>query len=577
MQTASMAADNPFRPAGEVARLANNIADNWLIGLRETNPAILDMFHERDRKPYRDLLPWSGEFAGKYLTGAYMLYRLTGHKPLKAYIAGFLEEFLTCIDEDGYLGCFQKDCRLTGAFSQTPHIGQSNWDAWAHYHAMMGLYLWHKELHDERLWQALLQIADLFLRTFYTEEGKRLSDLGFPVTNMAPIHIFALLYQDTGDSRYLTFAKQVQQDMEMPDACPFTALYKGGKEFYQCPQPRWESLHNVMGIAALYACTGEELCRQTAEHIFYSILKTDVHNTGAFSTEEQAVGQPFTNGKIELCCVIAYNVLACDILRLNGDSHIADFLEISLYNAVMGSFSPTGRWSTYDTPMEGTRCANYHSIGFQCRPGSPELNCCSVNAARGIGTLADWAVMEEKDTVYIQYLGACSFTTASGLSVSISGDYPASPHIDITLHSSRPVRVALRIPAWSHQTELSLGGEVHHPEAGQYWYGDKLWEDTIHLTLDFTPHLLAGGGDYAEKYSLYIGPVLYGYDLSFSDNLDFDALPAITQNDLEQAVPLRREDKGDIILPLPNGMTLRNFYRLGDTGSIYKTWFTCLL
>ncbi len=28
---------------------------------------MLQMFHDRDRKPPRDLLPWSGEFAGKYL------------------------------------------------------------------------------------------------------------------------------------------------------------------------------------------------------------------------------------------------------------------------------------------------------------------------------------------------------------------------------------------------------------------------------------------------------------------------------------------------------------------------------
>ena len=45
---------------GPVRELAEGIARNWLIDLRRTNPAILDMFHERDLRPYRDLLPWSG-------------------------------------------------------------------------------------------------------------------------------------------------------------------------------------------------------------------------------------------------------------------------------------------------------------------------------------------------------------------------------------------------------------------------------------------------------------------------------------------------------------------------------------
>ena len=55
----------------ETGKLAQNIVRNWLLGIRESNPAILDMFRDRELKPYRDLLPWSGEFAGKYLTSAY--------------------------------------------------------------------------------------------------------------------------------------------------------------------------------------------------------------------------------------------------------------------------------------------------------------------------------------------------------------------------------------------------------------------------------------------------------------------------------------------------------------------------
>ena len=58
----------------ETGKLAQNIVRNWLLGIRESNPAILDMFRDRELKPYRDLLPWSGEFAGKYLTSAYYVY-----------------------------------------------------------------------------------------------------------------------------------------------------------------------------------------------------------------------------------------------------------------------------------------------------------------------------------------------------------------------------------------------------------------------------------------------------------------------------------------------------------------------
>ena len=63
---------------GQTGQLADRIIQHWLLGIRETNPAILDMFRDRDHRPYRDLLPWSGEFAGKYLTSCAYMYRLTG-------------------------------------------------------------------------------------------------------------------------------------------------------------------------------------------------------------------------------------------------------------------------------------------------------------------------------------------------------------------------------------------------------------------------------------------------------------------------------------------------------------------
>jgi hypothetical protein len=38
---------------------------------------MLEMFRQRDRKHSHDLVPWAGEFAGKYLTHAVQVWRLT--------------------------------------------------------------------------------------------------------------------------------------------------------------------------------------------------------------------------------------------------------------------------------------------------------------------------------------------------------------------------------------------------------------------------------------------------------------------------------------------------------------------
>ena len=64
-------------------------------------------------KPYRDLLPWSGEFAGKYLTSAYYVYQLTGDSGLYQYVQGFIAELLSYLD-DGYLGVLSKGLPADG-------------------------------------------------------------------------------------------------------------------------------------------------------------------------------------------------------------------------------------------------------------------------------------------------------------------------------------------------------------------------------------------------------------------------------------------------------------------------------
>ena len=162
-------------PTGITGRLAENITKNWLIGLRETNPGILDMFHERDQLPYREMLPWLGEFAGKYITGAYHIYRLTLNPALYDYIISFIEELMECQAEDGYLGVFSRECRLTGSFSQKPYEVEGTWDAWNHYHILYGLLLWYGETKDARYLACAEKTAGLFLEKFYCPASGRKS------------------------------------------------------------------------------------------------------------------------------------------------------------------------------------------------------------------------------------------------------------------------------------------------------------------------------------------------------------------------------------------------------------------
>src|SRR3989442_8769729 len=209
-----------------------------------------------------------------------------------------------------------------------------------------------------------------------------------------------------------------------------------GREYFQSPRPRWESLHDLQGLVELWRITGEQRYRDAFIHHWRSIRRWDRRNTGAFSSGEQATGNPYAPTAIETCCTVAWMALTLDYLRLTGDPRAADDLELAKLNGGLGAQHVSGRWWTYNTPMDGVREASAHTIVFQARAGTPELNCCSVNGPRVLGMLSDWAVMSAKDGLVVNsYLpGNCMVRTSAGqIELSLDHDYPQTNAQRVTI------------------------------------------------------------------------------------------------------------------------------------------------
>ncbi|MCS6830431.1 MAG: hypothetical protein NZ749_07285, partial [bacterium] len=78
-------------------RLQANL-NQWLLTAPVANPAMLQMFRDRDRRPRRALVPWAGEFAGKYLISAVQGYRLSRDRRLRALLQRFVRELIAVQD-----------------------------------------------------------------------------------------------------------------------------------------------------------------------------------------------------------------------------------------------------------------------------------------------------------------------------------------------------------------------------------------------------------------------------------------------------------------------------------------------
>ena len=512
-----------IRIDGFMGDYLDGVTEQWLLIAPKANPAMLEMFRDRDASPVREMVPWAGEFAGKYLTGAVQVLRLTREPALKAWLKEFVRRLLSFQDADGYLGPWPKRCRLTNVDSR----GNDTWDTWSHYHLMLGLLLWHEETGDRDALAGVVWIADLICRKYLGRKRTRLVDTGSTEKNLAPVHALCLLYRKTKCERYLAMALQIVDEFaaeaeSRPLAGDYLRQALRGVEFFQTPKPRWESLHPIMALAELYWITGSDQYRQAFEQIWWSIARFDRHNNGGFTSGERAQGNPYDFRAIESCCTIAWIAMSVEMLRMTGNSIVADELELSTINSVVGMHSSTGRWSTYNTPMNGLRHGQTNdATANHFREGSPELSCCSVNTPRGFGMVSDWALMKVKNGLVLNYYGPSTMTAQvrPGLAVTLSQEteYPVEGRVVVCVVPSRTAefRLLLRIPHWSRESRIRLNGkDIPDVRPGQYAAIDRKWRrsDRVELDLDLGLHFWRGEKECEGLTSVYRGPVLLAYD-----------------------------------------------------------------
>lgn len=562
-------------PVGE--RVTANV-ENWLLRAPQGNPGIVGMFRVRDRQPTPQLVPWAGEFIGKYLISAIQALRMSDDPRLQKQVTEVVAALLATQAEDGYLGPFPKAERLL-----------KHWDLWGHYHVMLALVLWHERTGDAAALAAARKAADLVCAT-YLDTGRRVFDAGDPEMNMTILTAMAMMHRLTGEPRYLRMAKEVERDWER--AGDYLRSGLDGREYYRSPRPRWESLHDLQGLVEMWRITGDVRYRQAFEHHWRSIRRWDRRNTGAFSAGEQATGNPYAASPIETCCTVAWMAISIDYLRLTGDLGAADDLELAMLNGGLGAQHPSGRWWTYNTPMDGWREASAHTIVFQAHAGTPELNCCSANAPRVLGMLSEWAVMSTTNGLVVNWLGsgtsAVHLADGTPVTITATGEGWRDGHVEwrVSTTATRPVSVAWRVPKWAQGPTLRLNGEpLPNVVAGEYAVLTRAWKDSDRLVLDCSLPLrwVAGANEAAGKVSVYRGPLLLAYD-QVQNAFDEDHIPALAVEKLSEARVLT-PGGGEglesplqpwlrIEVPTADGQSLRlvNFASAGATGTRYRSW-----
>ncbi len=268
-------------------------------------------------------------------------------------------------------------------------------------------------------------------------------------------------------------------------------------------------------------------------------------------------GDPADPRYVETCATVAWMALTIDLLRVTDDAFVADQLELSLYNAVLGAGSPDGRHFTYHTPVggqaiEGTwgigqdpieavrvgyRLPAFLDLGWQGKPRFPRQSCCAANGPRGITCLADWAVLRSQDAVAVNFYGESSarFTdpVAGDVRIVQEGDYPIGDKVRLRVEplsaAAADLTVKLRIPQWSTHTVVTVNDEPVAATPGTYCRISRSWtaDDVVSITFDFTIRSQAGSREAEGLAAHHRGPILLAADSRYGWTLL--GLPAVEQ------------------------------------------------
>lgn len=519
-----MEAATTMRLGGIVGQRAENNIAQWLSIASFSNSAIFSRYRYRDLPQdiydvwFTDRCGFAAEFPGKLLVSVCECLKLApGDERLLKAGAHIVQRLKACGIEEGYLGLFASDERYIG------HDGRREWDIWGAYHAMWGLLLWADVTGDTSAFDLCLSCADA-LCAFVLDQKHNLCEAEETFANLSGGRIFCVLFERTGNRRYWDTVHEFVVSMQRAGFDVMNGAFRREHFHQMCcgnTGARWELLHAIVMLEDLYRVSGDERYADALRFYWKDILVADVHNTGGYSSGEGSCGNPYDLRAVELCCSIMWADLTCAYWRVTRDPYAADELERTLYNALLGSQHPTGRWWTYSSPMCGQKkpvedVVVYQGFHFD---GCHEMNCCSANSGRGIGQLGNWAAFVDADTVYVNYYGEGDMVlSVAGSRVLIEQHtiYPRGGRVECVIKPDRPMQFTLlvRIPHWAPETKAFLNGNEVACSAGQYLELKRLWQvgDEVVLHIDMSPHFWIADERLEGLASIYYGPLLLAFD-----------------------------------------------------------------
>lgn len=492
---------------------------------------------------------WRGEYWGKLMRGACMVYEYTRSEELYSVLDKTVGDMLKNADEQGRFSTYSISTEFNG------------WDMWSRKYIMLGFLHFYKicrcEEEKQVIIEALKKHLDYIIDHIGSGEGKieitDTSSIWQGINSSSILEPVVMLYNITGERRYFDFADYIVKNGGAKECDIFELAYENKLLPHEYPVVKaYEMMSCFEGLIEYYRVTEEEKYLTAAENFVQRIIDSEITIIGCAGCLHECFNNSVlmqTNTKYdglmqETCVTVTWMKLCFKLLQLTGKSKYADEIEKSAYNALFGAVNTEGsrctEKTTYDLPWytdvykrysEQTKDINngaqpfdsYSPLradirgraigGFKAMSGNTEYcGCCIAIGAAGLGLFPSAGVMKtENGAAFEFYMNGKA--EIDDMSFDIQTSYPHDGYVKITVCFDAQKEILFRIPAFARDSSLSVNGvQISGVCAGQYACVSREWKngDTVEIDIDMNPRLVRGLDNPEDEQSKNHIAVLYG-------------------------------------------------------------------
>lgn len=489
---------------------------------------------------------WRGEYWGKMMRGACFTYAYTKNQALYDVLEYSVLDMLSVQEESGRISSFEVDKQFDG------------WDMWARKYVLLGMQYFleinQNAALNERIISSMCRQVD-YIMSKVGKGGKKIlitytTDAWEGLNSSSILEPIVRLYKLTGENKYLDFAKEIIETGGTQSFNIFETVLEGKVYPYEFPvQKAYEMISCFEGIIEYYRVTGEEKYKQMALNFFKLVADSDITVIGCSGTTEEI----YDHSKInqfnpkykeimqETCVTVTWMKFCYQLLCLTGDSIYADQIEISMYNAFLGSVnlnenrSANGQIFTFDSyspllnNVRGRLVGGYRDIINK----KFWWGCCVAIGAAGTGLIPKVAVMSGKEQIAVNLFFAGEYTTVMDgekITLKFDTDYPRGNSVKITVYSdsNKEFTLSVRIPSWSALTKLKVNNETVNAESGRYANIKRKWKnnDVIEIDFDMRTKIIKASDldpeadeESIRHIALQRGPIILARDSQFGEDV----------------------------------------------------------